>query len=50
MSSRFPEPLDDIEHEPGCPFIADDESDEVLYDYMKCVCIRTIRPGAEDDE
>lgn len=25
-------------HEPGCPAIADDESDEVLGDYQRCVC------------
>jgi hypothetical protein len=25
-------------HEPGCPAIADDESDEVLDDYGECVC------------
>ena len=25
-------------HEPGCPAIADDESDIVLDDYMRCVC------------
>jgi hypothetical protein len=26
------------QHEPGCPAIADDESDEVLFDYGVCVC------------
>jgi hypothetical protein len=25
-------------HEPGCPAIADDESDEVLDDYGVCAC------------
>lgn len=25
-------------HEPGCPAIADDESDQVLHDYMECAC------------
>src|SRR5262245_36883727 len=27
-------------HEPGCPAIADDESDQVLDDYQRCVCSR----------
>ena len=26
------------EHEPGCPTIADDESDEVLDDFQECCC------------
>ena len=25
-------------HEPGCPAIADDESDQVLADYQMCAC------------
>lgn len=25
-------------HDPGCPTIADDESDQVLADYQECVC------------
>ena len=27
-----------VNHQPGCPAIADDESDEVLYDCGECTC------------
>ena len=30
--------LVNLEHDPGCPAIADDESDQVLYDYGECAC------------
>ena len=26
-------------HEPGCPAITDDESDQVLHDYQECACL-----------
>lgn len=28
----------DLPHELGCPKVADDESNQVLYDYQECVC------------
>ena len=31
-----------LEHNPGCPAIADDESDEALADYGYCACERLL--------
>lgn len=41
--------LDAHEHEPGCPAIADDESDyEFLDDAGRCVCRRPCPPESPD--
>ena len=35
------------QHAPGCPRIADDESDQVLDDYQRCVCPATLGGAVE---
>lgn len=34
-------------HEQGCPYVADDESDQVLADYGECVCAPLASPPGE---
>lgn len=37
-------------HEAGCPYVADDESDQVLADYGECVCDAQASPAPADEE